>query len=372
MEYPEFILIVNFSSITMLLLLAIILLAATRFRGENGYAAAIIVLPNIPVYIYNMSRMLGWHDITLFMFPISYSVNTMLMPLLWLFTRRNFDQDFRIKPIQLLHFFPAAVSLAIALFMPIQMRMENIIYETTGDDLWIGDLNALIIMFQMILYFTAIFRYLYKKRHYIKENWSDAEYLQKEWIPKLMILFAFLFVIVMTCYVIWPRTDAWLIQILNVIAMGYLVYNSIAHPAMPYMQQLANMPSAETSSSFTLDEAQMKETCEQVTHYLTSTEAYLKNDLSLASLSKETGIPQKTLSRSINGYLQCNFFELVNTMRIKKAKHQLLSLETSGYKIDSIYEECGFRTRSTFFLAFKKVEGISPAQWLKSRKDKTF
>ncbi len=90
MGYTEFILTINSSCITILIILAIILLVATRFRGENGYAAAIIVLPNAPVYIYNMSRMLGWHEITLFMFPISYSVNTMLMPLLWLFHSQKF------------------------------------------------------------------------------------------------------------------------------------------------------------------------------------------------------------------------------------------------------------------------------------------
>ena len=64
MGYTEFILTINSSCITILIILAIILLVATRFRGENGYAAAIIVLPNVPVYIYNMSRMLGWHEIT--------------------------------------------------------------------------------------------------------------------------------------------------------------------------------------------------------------------------------------------------------------------------------------------------------------------
>ena len=98
MDYAQMILTVNFSSITMLVSLAAILLAATSFRGESGYAAAIIVLPNVPVYLYNMSRMLGWHEFTLFMFPISYSVNTLLMPLLWLFTKKNFDPEFRFRP----------------------------------------------------------------------------------------------------------------------------------------------------------------------------------------------------------------------------------------------------------------------------------
>lgn len=137
MGYSEFILTVNSSYIAILLLLAIILLAATRFRGENGYAAAIIVLPNVPVYLYNMSRMLGWHDITLFMFPVSYSVNTILMPLLWLFTLRNFDTNFRIKLLQLLHFVPAAIFIIISLSLTSEERMDNILYEMGGKDMWV-------------------------------------------------------------------------------------------------------------------------------------------------------------------------------------------------------------------------------------------
>ena len=370
MSYHEFILVVNFSSIIILVLLAMLLLIATRFRGESGYAAAIIVLPNIPVYIYNMSRMLGWHDITLFFFPISYSVNTLLMPLLWLFTRRNFDLDPRFKPVQLLHFLPAIVCVVIVLSIPMRKRMESILHEVTGDDTWIGDFNAAVITSQMIGYFVAIFIYLYRKKQYIKDNWSDAEYMQKEWIPKLMILFAALFVTVMTCYAIWPRTDAWLIQILNVMAMSFLVYNFIAHPTVPYIQGTSRMLVKDETVGFQSipDEEQMRDICSQVKEYLETTNAFLRKDLSLSILSRETGIYQKLLSRSINEYLKQNFFELINEMRVGEAKRRLLLPENAGHTVDSLYEECGFRTRSTFFLAFKKVEGLSPAQWLNSAK----
>ena len=373
MSYHEFILVVNFSSIIILVLLAMLLLIATRFRGESGYAAAIIVLPNIPVYIYNMSRMLGWHDITLFFFPISYSVNTLLMPLLWLFTRRNFDLDPRFKPVQLLHFLPAIVCVVIVLSIPMRKRMESILHEVTGDDTWIGDFNAAVITSQMIGYFAAIFIYLYRKKQYIKDNWSDAEYMQKEWIPKLMILFAALFVTVMTCYAIWPRTDAWLIQILNVMAMSFLVYNFIAHPTVPYIQGTSRMLVKDETVGFQSipDEEQMRDICSQVKEYLETTNAFLRKDLSLSILSRETGIYQKLLSRSINEYLKQNFFELINEMRVGEAKRRLLLPENAGHTVDSLYEECGFRTRSTFFLAFKKVEGLSPAQWLNSVKKHT-
>lgn len=377
MGYNEFILIVNAASILILLIMATLLLAATRFKSENGYVAAIIVLPNVPVYIYNMSRCVGWHNIALFFFPLSFSVNTMLMPLLWLFMLRNFNPDFRLRPLELLHFVPAMLCFIITVSLPIKERMNCILYETTGSDNWIGNVNATIIFIQMIAYFTAIFYYLHKVKHSIHSNCSDAEYLHKEWIPQLMKLFAFLFAIVMIAYVVAPRTDAWLIQILNVIAMSFLVYNAIAHPIVTDIQRFPPISKQKENGSysdsrrsdpaaFSLGTNQMQENCEKIVNYLKQSQAYRRSDLSLAILSKETGIPQKVLSRSINSYLKQNFFELINEMRIEEAKRCLLSPETSAYKIDSIYEKCGFRSRSTFFLAFKKAEGMTPAQWLQT------
>lgn len=373
MGYNEFILTVNTSSIIILLVMATILLTATRFRGENGYAAAIIVIPNVPVYLYNMSRMLGWHDFTLFMFPISYSVNTLLMPLLWLFAKKNFDTSFRLKPLHLLHLLPGLTCLILSLGISHEERMNSILLEMTGNDNWIGNINAFIIFIQMVCYFTAIFRFLHKKKKNIRDTASDAEWVQKEWIPIFEYLFAALFIIVMVCYAIWPRTDAWLIQILNVIAMFYLVYNTIAHPVMPMKQIIEDIhkPTAatetETHVTPTMSLQQMKETCDHASQYMKSSKAYLRPDISLALFAKEINIPQRTLSRAINGYLECNFFEFVNRMRIEEAQHRLLHLKASDFNIDSIYADCGFRSRSTFYMVFKKMTGMSPAAWLEKR-----
>ena len=373
MGYDDFILTVNSSSIIILLGMAAVLLAATRFRGESGYAAAIIVLPNVPVYIYNMSRMLGWHNLTLFMFPISFSVNTLLMPLLWLFAKKNFDLNFRLKPIHLLHLLPGLLCLGLYLAIPTQERIASIQHEMTGDDTWIGDINTFIIFVQMVAYFTVIFRFLHRKKRAIRDTASDAEWVQKEWIPVFEYLFAALFVIVMVCYAIWPRTDAWLIQILNVIAMFYLVYNTIAHPVMPIVQVVEDEPETadtsevETSAAPAMDEQQMKEVCEKASQYMAESKAYLRPDISLALFAREINIPQRTLSRAINGSLGCNFFEFVNRMRIEEAKRLLRDLRTSDFNIDSIYSDCGFRSRSTFFMVFKKMTGMSPAAWLEGR-----
>lgn len=372
------ILIINTACISVLAFMTIILAIATRLKGGIGYAALIIVSTTLPVYITNMMRTTGTLNMPLLWY-VSVFFNTLCFPLTWLFVHSQLDKSFRFTGRTCWHFLPSFISLGASVIYywsvtPDGFAAEMAYLESDKENLP-AIINDIVVFGQFFIYFPLMFRFLRRTKKELQENYSDSEYLTTRWISHFIILFFVLFFIVFVAYVISPRTDAWLIPILNVIGMSYLVYNSIAHPVAPYIQRLKEIPDEEApdeniplqnSPSFTLDETQMKEICEQVTIYLETTEVYLQKDLSLAMLSKATGIPQKTLSRAINGYRQCNFFELVNTMRVGKARQLLLSLETSGYKIDSIYEECGFRTRSTFFLAFKKVEGQSPAQWLKS------
>lgn len=364
MSYEQLILTVNTSSIVILLLLALILLLATRFKGENAYAAAIIVVPNVPVYLYNASRMLGWHNFTLVMLPFSFSLNTLLMPFLWLFVRKSFDSSYKFSVKDLIHIVPCILFFIIYFTISDNDKIGSIVYEMSGDDTWIGDLNTVVVLLQLLIYFPLIFYYIYKNKKRVLTRLSDAEWVQKEWIPSFMILFALLFVVVMVCYAIWPRTDAWLIQILNVVAMSYLVYNSLAHPYIP-----AVMPIKEREKDLNLSLAQppdidqMKNLCDKVVDYLKESKVYLRPDLSLAVLAIELGVSQRNLSRSINTYLNKNFFELINELRVEEAKRKILELDTSDYNIESIYTECGFRSRSTFFLVFKKITGITPSVW---------
>lgn len=372
MSYGEFVIIVNFAAIIVLLLLAVILLSATRFRSESGYVAAIIVFPTVPVYFYNMCRSLEWYETAVGAATLGLTVNTMLMPLLWLFTRRSFDPDFRMRLRSLLHFIPTVACMAPFMLLSPDGRLECVWQENSGH--WLTDLNYVIILVQMLAYFTVIFRYLRKTKRYILDHCSDAEYLRKAWIPRFMALFACMFPVVMVAYAISPETDAWLIQILNVIAMSCLVFYTIRQSQGLNTVQAQESVQPPPVPAALPDDTGLQACSEQIIAYLDASRAYCRQDLSLAMLARETGLPQKTLSRSINTCLKCNFFELINGMRVEEAKRRLLQLEVSGYTIDSIYSECGFRSRSTFFLAFRKATSLSPAQWLKKRQSspKTF
>ena len=383
MTYELFILTVNGSCITILLILAFILLVATKFKGESGYAAAAIVIPTIPVYFANMSRVLEWYPMYMSLLPVAVSINTLQMPLLWLVTKRNLQPDFKTTPKLLLHAIPMVFFLLLyAFFVNPQEHLNSIIGNPNASDGWIGDLNAMVITIQLIAYSTASFRYIFKRRKEILTQQSDAEWLKKEWVFKFMLLYIVMFVLVMVFYAISPVTDAWLIQIFNVIAMSYLTYNAIANPMVPVTPQ--NIKGAnyreedlipDSSSSkpameeqpLQIDAAMMEQICAQATEYLKRTKSYLRSDLSLAILAKEMDISQRKLSTAINAHLNVNFFEFINSMRVKEAKRCLLDLDKEGYNIDSVYSQCGFRSRSTFFMVFKKHTGITPAIWLKQQ-----
>ncbi len=384
MGYDEIILIVNSSSIIILLMLALLLCAVSKFKGESSHAALIIVLTTVPVYTYNVCRSMGWYEVALFLAPIGFSVNLTLMPLLWLLVQQGFNPRFRLKPALLLHFIPALLSLSLFCWsvfsLPASQWYDFMIHENTGDDTWVGDVNYLLLLAQVIGYFFVIFKYLRKVKPLLKDYYSEAELMRKMWIPRLITLFAALFVVVMVCYALWPRTDAWLIQVLNVMAMIYLLYQVmvIVHSThspdqaklWPLKQKRSISPTnaaapAELNSGKEDMEA-LLQYARKVEEYLQSSGVYVNPNLSLKDVAKATGISTNNLSKSINTALGKNFFDLVNGFRVEMSKDLLREKKEKGYTLEIIAEKCGFNSRITFNNAFRKSTGVTTMQWLKT------
>ena len=377
MGYNEFILIVNAASVIILLVMALLLCLAARFKGESSYAAMIIVVSTVPVYIYNVCRSLELYEVAIFFAPMAFSVNLTLMPLLWLLVQRGFNPYYRFTPLRLLHFLPAVLSL-ILFFM---------IHENTGDDTWLGDVNYTMVLLQLIGYFYAIFRYLHKVKHFVRSHYSAAELQRKLWIPRFTTLFVAMFAVVMVCYALWPRTDAWLLQLLTVVIMGYLLYSELAIALFERYRNdaVTATAAAEAEAEFIATEVKpqpqpeadnskeemqkLEQYARQVEEYLRASEVYVDPNLSLKDVATATGISSKNLSKSINATLGKNFFDLVNGFRIEKSKALLISKKEKGLTLETIAEQCGFNSRITFNNAFKKVIGVTTTEWLKLNRD---
>ena len=88
---------------------------------------------------------------------------------------------------------------------------------------------------------------------------------------------------------------------------------------------------------------------------------YKDPDLSLDLLAGRLAISRHLLSQVLNENLQKNFHLFINEYRVNEA---CKVLEThQHYSIEAIGHEVGFNSRSSFFAAFKKKVGMTPARY---------
>ena len=108
------------------------------------------------------------------------------------------------------------------------------------------------------------------------------------------------------------------------------------------------------------------EVCLKILQCLNQKRVYLDRNLSLAKFSSIVGTNTTYLSNAVNDYFGCNLKSLINWYRVQYAK---MMLDKRIYRLKDIPYICGFSSKSTFYVAFKRCEGMTPNQYLSTRKE---
>ncbi len=93
---------------------------------------------------------------------------------------------------------------------------------------------------------------------------------------------------------------------------------------------------------------------------------YLKDGFSLNMISDGTKLPVHQISYYIKNRFDLTFNEWKNEQRIKYAVGMINAGMANNLTLESISQKCGYRSRANFVLAFKKVMGITPSEYLAS------
>lgn len=88
---------------------------------------------------------------------------------------------------------------------------------------------------------------------------------------------------------------------------------------------------------------------------------HLDPALTLPRVARRLGIPQARLTQLLNDNNQTTFKQYLTQMRVGEAK--ALLRQDAAKPIELIAEAAGFQSMSTFYSAFKKVEGVTPAAY---------
>jgi AraC-like DNA-binding protein len=94
---------------------------------------------------------------------------------------------------------------------------------------------------------------------------------------------------------------------------------------------------------------------------------YQDPDLDLDGLADSLGTSPRSLSGLINSHHKMNFYDFVNGYRVKDAQERLKDPDKHEVTIQRIFEDAGFRTKSTFYTFFRKVTGLTPTEYRRNQ-----
>lgn len=86
-------------------------------------------------------------------------------------------------------------------------------------------------------------------------------------------------------------------------------------------------------------------------------------NLSLKELAVTLELRDKELSRIINLCYGNNFFHFINSYRVNYFKELMKDPQNKNLSIVGLAMEAGFKSKSTFYTAFKKIEGKTPTSY---------
>lgn len=95
-------------------------------------------------------------------------------------------------------------------------------------------------------------------------------------------------------------------------------------------------------------------------------ELYLDSELTMPELARRADLAPYQVSQVLNGPMNQSFFSFVNYYRIELAKQMMADPNTRKLAIVDLAMEVGFKSKSSFYDAFKKSTQMTPTQFKKS------
>jgi len=300
-------------------------------------------------------------------YPLIYVVG----PILFLYVKSLTHPHFKYLTKHLLHFIPFFIFLFLAAstiyFNSAEVKKQWIIesYKETGSNFF----NYAAIS-QCFIYILLSLKLLYQHKKNIAKIFSYDERINLNWLRRLMLS-------VIVLWVIWGLS--------NLLPTPFFSnLDAVSFPVFVYMlgywgisQRLVYKETEPNLTESVIKDDQLNNTkpvikipeseekLEMLLNYMQEKKPYLNGELTIQALSSQICIPVNQLSYIINSHLEQNFFEFVNSYRVEEFKQEVLKPENQHLSLLGIALDCGFNSKASFNLVFKKYTGLTPSQYKK-------
>lgn len=249
------------------------------------------------------------------------------------------------------------------------MQSEGAGYE------FVNSLRIAAIYISGIIYCLLSLRILYTYRRNIKNEFSNTERIEFNWLVFLIIGMLTIWLVVLFVQ------DNKIISISSTIFVVLLGYFGITQVNVfgSKVDSLSNVifindevekekeldissrPVKYQYSSLSNDES--LQIHKLLLKILESEKPFLNPELTLAQLAKLIPTHPNKLSEVINKFEQKNFYDLINEKRIHEFLRLLNMPENKQFTLMSLAYDCGFNSKASFNRNFKKYTGKTPSEY---------
>ena len=108
---------------------------------------------------------------------------------------------------------------------------------------------------------------------------------------------------------------------------------------------------------------------EQLVSFIYESKDFTNEELTIVDLANAMNMHYRKLSKIINQVAECNFNHFINRFRVEEAKRIMKDTDRmASQTLEVLGQEVGFKSPSSFYNAFKKFEGQTPAKYMKNIK----
>lgn len=317
-------------------------------------------------------------------FPFVYSTRygswLIVGPLIWLYNKATLNESFKISRKHLLHFLPFLIfTLILPLFFEgwITKRSTNYGMLTVFDRFNFESITFKhylygVVFIVQFLHATAyIFLSFVETRQFNSKAKNQHSNLPEAKLNTLKYLYFIGLLIILLCSAftifqfsttMWKRNFDYLYVLPMLIFIFGLTYRAIKYPGAIFSNGTGLAKVKYLKSGLT--DLAKQTYLEKLEVKLNEEKLYRNNDLRLTDLANELNISVHHLSQIINEEKQQNFFDFINTYRVKEAQEKIASGE-SRTLLEVAYA-VGFNNKNSFNAAFKKHVGMTPSSYKKA------
>ena len=314
---------------------------------------------------------------------VNEPLNILVGPMIYLYARSQEFQRFRLFKTDLLLLTPFLASLLVYLpiytmsaadkineyqqYGELQSDVENYVWE------WIFLVSI------NVTFFAAALRRFRNYNEKIKTLYSNIKNTDLR-ITQILIRLCIaiytleLFSVFLTYYELPFNTEFYnvydIVQLIVLVLIGYDAVSTYKFSATIkqewkkiHLEEGQNINQPIKYASSTLTNKQSAKLKKQIEKYMDEHEPYLQSQIRIKDLADLTGISSHQISQVLNESFNQNFYEFINTYRVKKAISLIEDPKNLSLTFSAIGFEAGFNSKTTFYEAFKKTTGTTPAQY---------